>query len=64
MECLLYGSKLVVNTVFLWECAMNSVMVESNIVCQSGGCAVERLRSRVSKQRPVDDTTYSIMHGC
>ncbi|KAF3032805.1 hypothetical protein E8E12_002211 [Didymella heteroderae] len=45
LEALLYGSRYITSlNFFLWECSMNSLMVEANIVCQFDKCAVDRLR--------------------
>lgn len=44
LESLLYGSRYLGLSFFLWECSMNSVMVDANIVCQSDKCGVDRLR--------------------
>lgn len=43
VEALLYGSEHY-QTTFLWECSMNSILMEVNIACRSEHCAVERLR--------------------
>jgi hypothetical protein len=43
-EALLYGSRMVALTYYLFECSMKSVMVEANIICESQSCGVARLR--------------------
>jgi hypothetical protein len=43
-EALLYGSRMVGLTYYLFECSMKSVMVEANILCESQNCGVARLR--------------------
>ena len=65
MEGILYGSRGVSTlAVYLWECSMNSVMVEANIICQSDSCKVERLRrKKVSEKESANDgTPYGITH--
>jgi hypothetical protein len=41
---LIYGSKEIALTFYLFECSMHSIMVEANIICSSDTCAVDRLR--------------------
>jgi hypothetical protein len=43
-EALLYGSRMVGLTYYLFECSMKSIMVEANIICESQSCGVARLR--------------------
>jgi hypothetical protein len=43
-ETLIYGSRELVNTFYLFECSMKSVLVEANIICNSDSCGVGRLR--------------------
>jgi hypothetical protein len=43
-DALIYGSRQVGLTYYLFECSMKSVMVEANIVCEAASCGVERLR--------------------
>lgn len=65
-EALLYGSRYTGTTrFFLWECSMNSVMVEANIVCQSDKCGVDRVRRIV---KPFEKyiayrTPYGVAHS-
>jgi hypothetical protein len=44
LEALLYASRYMSLNFFLWECTMNSVIVEANIICNSDKCGVDRLR--------------------
>jgi hypothetical protein len=65
MEGLLYGSRYIGLNFFLWECSMNSVMVDANIVCQSDKCGVDRLRRTdlEGKNRTVSGfTPYGTTH--
>ena len=41
---LLYGTEFFSNTFFLFECSMNSVLLEANVECQSDVCEAKRLR--------------------
>ncbi|KAF3053856.1 hypothetical protein E8E11_011196 [Didymella keratinophila] len=51
LEALLYGSRYIGLNFFLWECSMNSVMVEANIICESDKCGVDRLRAAETTNR-------------
>jgi hypothetical protein len=66
MEALLYGSRYTGSTrFFLWECSMNSVMVEANIICRSDKCAVDRLRRKdkqSEKYASLSGTPYGMVH--
>jgi hypothetical protein len=48
---LLHGSKEIALTFYLFECSMHSIIVEANIICESGSCTVSRLR-RLNTPRP------------
>lgn len=50
LEALLYGSKYIGLSFFLWECSMNSVTVEANIICESNKCGVDRVRGAETKR--------------
>jgi hypothetical protein len=43
-DALIYGSRQISLTYYLFECSMKSVLVEANIVCEAASCGVERLR--------------------
>lgn len=49
-EALIYGSKEIALSYYIFECSMKSVMVEANINCQGDTCEVQRLR-RLNKPR-------------
>jgi len=52
LEALLYGSRYITSlNFFLWDCSMNSVMVEANIICESDKCGIDRLRSADTTSR-------------
>jgi hypothetical protein len=64
-DALLYGSRAVANTYYLFECSMMSVMVEANMLCQSASCSVGRLR-RVDvprSKRQGDYLPYDVVNG-
>jgi hypothetical protein len=66
MESLLYGSRYNGrNRFFLWECSMNSVMVEANIICRSDKCGVDRLRRKDKEYKEnmsLSRTPYGMAH--
>jgi hypothetical protein len=43
-DALIYGSRQISLTYYLFECSMKSVLVEANIVCEAASCGVERLQ--------------------
>jgi hypothetical protein len=58
---LIYGSKEIALTFYLFECSMHSIVVEANIICESSSCTVSRLgrlntprSSRKAKYLPYD----------
>ncbi len=63
-EKLLYGSEFFSGSLYLFECSMNSVAVEANIVCQSSDCRTTRVR-RLKSPRPQTGlgTTYAAAHS-
>lgn len=64
LEALLYGSKYIGLNFFLWECSMNSVMVEASIVCESSKCGVDRVRSAETKRNATAPgfTPFGVTH--
>ncbi|KAF2827174.1 hypothetical protein CC86DRAFT_369384 [Ophiobolus disseminans] len=56
-DALIYGSKMVGLTYYLFECSMKSVMVEANIICKADSCGVERLR-RLNVDRKIRNGRY------
>jgi hypothetical protein len=44
VDKLLYGSQIFSRTMYLFECSMKTVLLEANIVCESGTCEAKRLR--------------------
>jgi hypothetical protein len=57
VEKLLYGSQFLSGSLFLFECSMNSVMLEANMVCESDTCEAKRLR-RLRTPRAERNATY------
>lgn len=49
-EALIYGSKEIALSYYIFECSMKSVIVEANIICEGDSCEVNRLR-RLNKSR-------------
>jgi hypothetical protein len=64
-EKLLYGSKIFDGSMFLFECSMNSVLLEANMVCESDTCEAKRLR-RLRTPRAERNAThlpYDVVHN-
>jgi hypothetical protein len=64
-EALLYGSKEIALTFFLFECGMKSIMVEANIICAAESCRVDRLRrlNTPRKQRYGRHLPYDVVNN-
>ena len=62
-EKLLYGSEFFSGSLYLFECSMNSVAVEANIICNSNDCRTKRVR-RLKSPKPVTGTgmTWDAAH--
>ncbi|KAF1835356.1 hypothetical protein BDW02DRAFT_290196 [Decorospora gaudefroyi] len=48
VEKLLYGSQILSGSIYLFECSMNSVLLEANLICESSTCTTARLRRRLT----------------
>lgn len=58
-ESLIFGSKSIGTTYYLFECSMKSVMVEAAIRCESSNCGVDKLR-RLNKPRADRPSTIAL----
>ena len=56
-EKLLYGSQVFSGSMYLFECSMNSVLVEANVECTSDTCETKRIR-RLGTPRRERNATY------
>ncbi|KAF2638688.1 hypothetical protein P280DRAFT_471260 [Massarina eburnea CBS 473.64] len=61
---LLYGSKDPNSThVFLFECGLNSIIVDANITCSSESCAVQKLRHGTQRNNSNTGNAWSVVHN-
>lgn len=63
-DSLLFGSNSVGLAYYLFECAMKSVMVEANILCEADTCVVDRLRrlDKPRSERLARSLPYDVVH--
>jgi hypothetical protein len=63
-DALIYGSRELALSFFMFECSMKSIMVEAIIICEGATCGVERLRrlDKPREQRYSRHLPYDVVH--
>jgi hypothetical protein len=63
VEKLLYGSEFSQGSLWLFECSMNSVLLEANVECSSDACEAKRLRRLLTprNEREGRDLPYDVI---
>ncbi|KAF1843599.1 uncharacterized protein K460DRAFT_357305 [Cucurbitaria berberidis CBS 394.84] len=65
VEKLLCGSQFFSGSMYLFECSMNSVLVEANVACASNSCETKRLRRLATPRWERNQThlPYNVVHN-